>query len=227
MRGATSSGSCEVRPPRVPARWTSRKNLIRILSPSAMIVAMQIIGEYYHIYNRGAHRAPIFHDKSDYERFIGLLYIANGTKPIKYGWNDSALWQDRSDDKIVEIFAYCLMPNHFHIGAKETKEGGINKFIRKLITGYTMYYNFKYKHSGTIFQGNYKYKHVDNDPYLRYLIRYIHLNPYGLEEEALNDFARLDQLKEAIEYSKGYEYSSYKDYLGIKRPQNLIIETID
>jgi len=86
-----------------------------------------------------------------------------------------------------------------------------------------MYYNNKYDHSGTIFQGQYKSKHVDTDEYLRYLIQYIHLNPFGIEEPEMNKAAKSEHLEDAIEYSKTYEYSSFKDYLGENRSQASIV----
>jgi putative transposase len=117
------------------------------------------------------------------------------------------------------------MPNHFHIVLKEKVDGGITRFIQKLCTGYSMYYNKKYNHSGTIFQGQFKAKHVDNDDYFRYLIQYIHLNPFGIEEPDMTRGAKSDHLDEAIAYSKTYEYSSFKDYLGESRPQASILAT--
>ena len=86
-----------------------------------------------------------------------------------------------------------------------------------------MYYNSKYKHSGTIFQGPYKSKHVDNDDYYRYLLQYIHLNPFGISEPDMNNIAKTEYFNEAMIYSKGYEYSSFKDYLGEDRPQRSIL----
>ncbi|MEN9524388.1 MAG: hypothetical protein RL536_457, partial [Candidatus Parcubacteria bacterium] len=131
---------------------------------------MHIPNEYYHVYNRGAHKAPIFLDKLDYERFITLMYTANDMRRID-------LRRTKPDDIftyerkiIVNIFSYCLMPNHFHIGIKEITNKGLEKFMRKLCTSYAMYFNRKYDHSGTIFQGEYKYKHIDTDDYLRYLV---------------------------------------------------------
>ena len=184
---------------------------------------MHIINEHYHIYNRGAHKEPIFLDKSDYERFIALLLVANSEKPIKNRWSHHNTWSKVPESKLVHIFAYCLMPNHFHIGLIEIKERGIERFTHKLITSYSMYYNIKYKHSGTIFQGNYKWKHVDSDEYLRYLIQYIHLNPFGIDEPELIKTAKPEFLNQAIECSKKYEYSSYKDYLGVSRKEGLIL----
>ena len=124
---------------------------------------------------------------------------------------------------LVEIYVYCLMPNHFHLALKEVSDKGTEKFMRKLCTSYVMYYNNKYNHSGTIFQGEYKSKLIDSDEYMRYLIQYIHLNPYNIEEPDMTKPAKLEHIQEAIEYSRKYEYSSYKDYSGEKRPQNSII----
>jgi putative transposase len=183
---------------------------------------MHIIGEHYHVYNRGAHKAPIFHDKDDYDRFVSLLYIKNDVHRVDLRNIKPSQMFIYNREVLVDIFAYCLMPNHFHIGLKEITEKGIEKFVHKLCTSYTMYYNNKYDHSGTILQGQYKSKLVDSDEYLRYLIQYIHLNPFGIEEPDLMKTAKPEYLKEAIEFSKKYEYSSYKDYLGEKRPQNSI-----
>jgi putative transposase len=115
------------------------------------------------------------------------------------------------------------MPNHFHIGIIQREEAGIEKFMHRVCTAYGMYYNKKYKHSGTIFQGAYKSKHVNSDEYLRYLIEYIHLNPFGIEEPDLMKTAKPEYMKEAIEISMKYEYSSYRDYLGETRKQNGIL----
>src|SRR3989344_268049 len=114
---------------------------------------MFVINEYYHIYNRGAHKSPIFLDKIDYQRFFYIL-------------KQSDAFLCERQDQYVDIVAYCLMPNHFHIAVKEIVEGGISRFVHKLCTAYVMYYNFKYDHSGTIFQGPYNAKHVDSDGYL-------------------------------------------------------------
>ncbi len=184
---------------------------------------MQHIGEYYHVYNRGAHKAPIFHDRSDYERFVSLLYIANNPQPLIHPfWNKDIFSQTRQET-LVHIFCYCLMPNHFHIGIQEKQELGIEHFMRKLCTAYVMYYNLKYKHSGTIFQGKYKSKRVTDDYYLMTLIEYIHLNPFGIEETDIMKSARPEYLREAIAYSKDYEFSSFKDYLGTNRPQGKLL----
>ena len=180
---------------------------------------------YHHIYNRGAHKAPIFLDSNDYWRFLKLLYISNSTRPFKLaGYPDNAVFSADRVKTIVTITAYCLMPNHFHIVLAEDKDGNITKFMRKLCTGYSVYYNVKYKHSGTIFQGKYKSKPVADDLYYETVLNYVHLNPYGLEEPVLEKSAYAEYFKQAFECSKRYEYSSFKDYLGEHREQGAILQ---
>ncbi len=185
---------------------------------------MHIIGEHYHVYNRGAHKAPIFHDTSDYMRFLQLLYVMNNhTRRVDLRTIKPTDMFRFERDTLTDIFCYCLMPNHFHIGMRETTERGVEKFMQRLCTSYAMYYNKKYDHSGTIFQGQYRSKHVDSDEYLRYLVQYVHLNPYGIDQPDMTKTAKTEYLGEAIEYSKSYEYSSFKDYLGESRSQTSII----
>ncbi len=86
-----------------------------------------------------------------------------------------------------------------------------------------MYYNSKYDHSGTIFQGTYKAKSVTDEIYSSTLINYIHLNPFGITEPDLIIRNKANYFKEAYDYSVKYEYSSLKDYLGEIRPQKNII----
>jgi putative transposase len=186
-----------------------------------------MIGEYYHIYNRGAHKDLIFHDKDDLEYFLSLLYIANNGKSIRSRNLNKYNLYNHERELLVEIVCYCLMPNHYHICAKEIAEKGVYKFVHKLCTAYVMYYNLKYKHSGTIFQGNYKFKHVDSDEYLRYLIDYIHLNPFNLDDPELAKSAKLEYFDEALKVSSQYEYSSLKDYLGQVRLQTPVVGRSD
>ena len=79
---------------------------------------MHILGEHYHVYNRGAHKAPIFNDPGDYSRFVSLLYLANTSKRLIFGQIQYILSTERPDT-FVNIFAYCLIPNHFHLGLIE------------------------------------------------------------------------------------------------------------
>ena len=97
--------------------------------------------------------------------------------------------------------------------------------MRKICTGYSCYYNIKYMHSGTIIQGKYKSKLIANPEYLQTVVNYIHLNPYGIEEPDMNNQAKRDHMYEALGASAKYEYSSFQDYLGIRRSQSVVLST--
>jgi putative transposase len=183
---------------------------------------MHTIGNYYHIYNRGAHKEKIFNVRDDYQRFIKLLFVGNDYRRLIPRWNYTNYWNHKRKP-LVEIVAYCLMPNHFHLCLKEVTSNGVEIFLHKICTAYVMFYNKKYRHSGTIFQGSYQSKCINDDNYLRYVIQYIHLNPYGLNEPDMDKLTRLDHMTEAIKSSRKYEYSSYRDYLKEIRPENAII----
>jgi putative transposase len=186
--------------------------------------------EFYHIYNRGTDKRVIFNNKNDYRRFITLLYLCNasdGVDVFKMLRSEEKEFQElieiERDETLVEIGAYCLMPNHFHILIREKQQGGISLFMKKLSTAYTMYFNSKYKRTGSLFQGRFKAKHANDDRYLQYLFSYIHLNPVKLieptwTEEGIKDF------KKAKNYLRTYYYSSYPDYSGLQRKEVKILE---
>jgi putative transposase len=117
------------------------------------------------------------------------------------------------DERLVAVGAYCLMPNHFHVLAKEVTEDGISRFMRKLLTAYSMFFNSRHDRSGTLFEGRYKAKHVDSDEYLRYLYAYIHLNPVKLLDSEWKEKDDIDTLR-IKDYLEKYDYSSYQTYLG-------------
>ena len=171
-------------------------------------------GEFYHIYNRGTDKRDVFNNDYDYERFLSLLYIANGSIPVDLKLQGSTLYKileiDRGNN-LVEICAYCLMPNHFHLIIREKNEGGISKFMQKLTTAYTMYFNKVCERDGSLFQGRFKAKHADSDNYLSYLIAYIHLNPVKLIDGSWKEKG-VQNMAQAEVFLNKYRYSSYLDY---------------
>src|SRR3989338_7919325 len=176
-------------------------------------------GEFYHIYNRGTDKRIIFMSRSDRDRFLVLLYLANQSGPVDLKLQGSTLLEiteERTGDPLVEIVAYCLMPNHFHLLIREVEEGGISKFMQKVTTGYTMYFNKRHDRSGSLFQGRFKATHIADDRYLRYLISYIHLNPVKLIEPKWKETGIADKVR-AEQYLETYAPSSYLDYLDKKR----------
>jgi len=170
------------------------------------------IGEYYHIYNRGVEKKKIFLDKEDYFHFLKLLYICNSKKSIKLR-NIEKIF-DRGET-IVDIGAYCLMPNHFHLLCREKTESGISIFIKKLLTAYAMYFNKKYERNGVLFQGRFKSEHANTDNYLKYLYAYIHLNPAKLKEPKWKELKNYNS-KQLLNFIKEYPYSSLYEYLNNK-----------
>ncbi|MFA6295048.1 MAG: transposase [Candidatus Paceibacterota bacterium] len=183
---------------------------------------------YHHIYNRGAHKEPIFREGSDYMRMLKLFYIANNKESFTISsFGLTNIFEAKRKCLLVDIVAYCLMPNHIHLALKELEPFGISRFIHSLATGYSGYFNRKYGHSGTIWQGPYNEKPVCDEMYIRKLINYIHLNPYGIKEPEMSKEARAEHLDEAVAYSETYEFSSFRDYLGIERVQKAILSVTE
>jgi len=171
-----------------------------------------VTGEYYHIYNRGVEKIQIFLDKEDYFHFLKLLYICNSKKSITLREIGKSF---EREETIVDICAYCLMPNHFHLLCHEKTEKGISIFMKKLLTAYAMYFNKKYERSGVFFQGRFKSEHASTDKYLKYLFAYIHLNPAKLKEPKWRESKNYNS-KELLNYIKEYPYSSLYEYLNNK-----------
>ena len=148
--------------------------------PSKNTIRSYIENGYYHIYNRGVEKRRIFLDADDYKRFI--LYLKLYLSPIESLTSENAelrgyFIKNNLFDQL-ELLAFCLMPNHFHLLMRQKNIDSITKFMQRLSTAYTMYFNMKYDRVGSLFQGRYKACIVENDEYLLHLSRYIHLNPH-------------------------------------------------
>lgn len=179
-------------------------------------------GEYYHIYNRGNSKQKIFQEKEDYEYFLKLLFIANGEEKFKFHFLEGNVYEEKRGNQLVGIGAYVLMPNHFHILITELEDRGISKFLHKVSSSYSHYYNKKYERTGSLFEGKFKSEYADNDRYLKYLFSYIHLNPIKLIQSKWKEEGIKDKQK-VLDFLLDYKYSSYKDYLETQRQENLII----
>lgn len=135
--------------------------------------------EFYHIYNRGTDKRDIFLDKEDIWRFLQCMKEINVVEPIGSLYQNSFRKKEKlrsPTPKLVNIVAYCLNQNHFHMILEPVADKGIQQFMQKLGTGYTNYFNHKNKRSGVLFQGKYKAKHISSNEYLLHLGVYVNLN---------------------------------------------------
>lgn len=189
-------------------------------------------GETYHIYNRGAHKGRVFYSQGDFKRFLLLLFLCNGKRPVavrdvlrKYQGRDlgEIFQNEKPDQSLVSILAYCLMPNHFHLVLQQKSEDGIAKFMNKVGTAYGMYFNLKYEHSGVIFQGRFQSEYIDSEAYFRYIFSYVHLNPVEVTEPGWEKVGLKNpgKVKKALAQ---HTFSSFNDYFLEKRPERALLD---
>lgn len=139
-------------------------------------------GFVYHILNRGNGKQEIFHKEGDYKAFINLLKEAKERHPIN-------------------IFAYCVMPNHFHMGVGIILSVDLSRYMHWLMTTHVRRYHSHYETSGHIWQGRYKNFLIQDDTHLLTILRYIEGNP-----------VRAGLVKSAAEWS----WSSHLERIGKK-----------
>lgn len=180
--------------------------------------------QLYHICNRGVEKREIFLGDKDRLRFVHDLFEFNDEDPVPnlaYHFNpaskklesQSVIEKERKPRKLlVEILLFALMPNHFHLFVRQKKEKGIVKFMQKLGTGYTNYFNKKYERVGSLFQGSFKAVLVAEEAHFIHLPFYIHANPLDL---IYRSSTSIDWQDEAA-FLKNYRWSSYLDYIGMQ-----------
>jgi putative transposase len=181
-------------------------------------------GEYYHIYNRGVEKREVFMDTADHRRFLELAYLCNGAEPVVLKLiPEHERFQKDVGEQLVSICAFALMPNHFHFLVREKRDGGITQFMRKLTTGYTMYFNTRYDRVGPLFQGIFKSTHVSDDQYMRHVLAYIHVNPVKIY------FPEWQEVPESVEVllasALEYPFSSVPTYQGKSNEFSGIVDT--
>jgi len=185
-------------------------------------------GEIYHVFNRGVEKRIIFQQISDYFRFIFCLYELNDKNLIKMrdrikqrkerkhtGCTRASFSKKRKP--LVEVIAFCLMPNHYHLVLRQVTDNGISLFMKKLGDSYVGYFNEKYsrKGMGSLFQNRFKAIHVETTEQFQSLICYVFTNPVGLLEKAWKEEGVKNSQK-AIKYIESYKWSSYPDCIGKK-----------
>lgn len=137
---------------------------------------------YYHVFNRGIDKREIFATEDDFARFFQGMNEFNAINPIGSLYQNSfnplrSLSPKYNDnDKLVNFICYCLNFNHYHFILEQVVDNGIEKFMQRLGTGYTNYFNHKYDRSGSLFQGKFKAVFIDSNEYLLHVSAYVNLN---------------------------------------------------
>jgi len=135
--------------------------------------------EFYHVYNRGTDKRDIFTNKSDYLRFYQTLNLFNTIEPIEHFESARALYKlSKVRSRLVEIYAYALLPNHYHLILKQLEDGGISEYLKRVSGGYTSYFNKKQKRNGVLFQGKFKRVHIERNEQYNYLLAYVNENHF-------------------------------------------------
>ena len=189
------------------------------------------IGEFYHVYTRGVEKRLIFQSNADRNRFLLILLLCNSTEKVdmrsiqqKYKGEPfvKVFEKEEPTNTLVDIICYTLMPNHIHLLLRERVEGGISKFMLKLMTAYSMYFNKKNERSGPLFTRPFRARHIDSDEYFRWVFAYVLLNPLELfaPKTSFNDLA---DNKQAQLFINSYRYSSFYDYYVGNRPETVIL----
>lgn len=131
--------------------------------------------EYYHVYSRGVAKQIIFLDTQDYGYFLGLFkrYLSSRPQQAKA----HGLYPNYAAS--IDLNAFCLMPNHFHLLVYQYDERAITQLLRSISTSYSMYFNKRYNRLGPVFESRYRASRIDKSNYLEHISRYIHINPVG------------------------------------------------
>ena len=170
-----------------------------------------ITGQTYHIFNRSVARLPIFLNASYYSRMLDVInYYRFDSPDLRFSHyqrlpvkqKTEVMQQLESSHKVlIEISAFCLMPNHIHFLIRQTEENGISLFMRRIQNSYAKYFNTRTKRSGALFQAMFKCVRMESDEQYLHVSRYIHLNPYT------------SFLVKDIAFLKDYLWSSYASYM--------------
>ncbi|MEW5805150.1 MAG: transposase [Patescibacteria group bacterium] len=170
---------------------------------------------------RGTGEELIFKDQDDYYRGIFSIFEFNTTKPVEIAIQrrkrkiQKNKGEQFSDDRdlLVEILAFCFMPNHIHLLLYQKKDGGITNFMRKFGAGYASYFNKRHKRKGHLFQGRFRAVHIQDESQLRTVFVYIHCNPLSLIEPSWKEKG-IKQTIKSTEFLENFKWSSYQDYIG-------------
>lgn len=181
------------------------------------------VGSYVHVVKRGVRGLPIVRDNTDRFRFLLMLTHFNDEFSPQNWYRDlvdakvqhSLLrpphWP--AQERLVNIIAFCLVENHFHLILEELAEGSIARFMQRLGIGMAKKFNERHEEHGTLFQGAYRARTISDDRYFRYASVYVQLKNAldmypGGNVSACKDFNR------AYNWACSFPYASLGDYAG-------------
>ena len=207
-----------------PSGDRPRKTPAKINAASMPRKARQLqVGDIVHVMNRGIEKRTIFLKNQDYSRFVLALEFFNTKEEVNM-WNLIAragsvpararLDKQRKKNKqcIVDLLAFTLMPNHYHLIVREMINNGLALFMKKM-GGYSTYFNKQYNRVGPLFQSRYKTVIVNDDIQLANVFSYVHTNPIELWEPAWKEY-KINDASRAMDRLECYRWSSYRDYIG-------------
>jgi putative transposase len=204
-------------------------------------------GETYHIFNKTLYGRPLFNDKRESKIFLAsATYYLQPKPPVKFSIyrRQPDIYKVNLENKLVNVIAYCLMPNHYHFIATQLRKNGIRRFVQRFTNSYSHYFNIRNNQKGTLFENKFKTVRVEDQNQLIHLSRYIHLNPvtgYLVEDPADYDFSSynfylghvasdlVDPSDVMVDFSSTKEYEDFvldqKDYQReLKRIEHLLME---
>lgn len=169
--------------------------------PSRHVIRHFVEDGIYHVFNRGVEKRDIFLDEQDYQIFLYYLfvYVVPFDQVLIQYPNLPIRLHNKNLSSEIEVLAYCLMPNHFHLLLQQKSIDGVSKLLKQLTNAYTLYFNNKYQRVGGLVQGRFKAVQPETDEQLLHISRYIHLNPL---------------VSELTEDLPSFKWSSYLDYIG-------------
>lgn len=172
--------------------------------------------QFYHVYNRGVNKANIFEDELDYKYFLTLLKQRLSPE-ITY---DRKHREVANFSKEVDLVAYCLMPNHYHLMFFLKEKQGIERLMRSAMTAYSGYFNKRHGRVGSLFQNHFLASRISSDVYLWQVSRYIHLNPLDIGREPehypFSSLRYYDGRAEAVWLQTGYFATTYDEFQKFK-----------
>ncbi|MFT6222029.1 MAG: putative transposase [Candidatus Endobugula sp.] len=148
-----------------------------------------LVGHPQHVIIRGNNRDPIFYSDSDYRFYLEKLTEA-------------------SQKHACSIHAYVLMTNHIHLLVTPNRDNSISKMVQMLGRYYVQYFNYRYRRTGTLWEGRYKASLIDSERYPLLCYRYIELNPVRAN---------------MVDHPSEYPWSSYR-HNAVDKIDELIVE---